>query len=139
MRYSVSSVSKGNTAMTNDGDDSHFHPVTLDLRQARHNFGSDENLLHEIALVFIEDVPGIAAEIEAACLRNDFADVARLAHSLKGLCATFGAEPARTFAQRLELDAANCRPAVTMEKIQVLVDSLNRTIATLQNELRIIA
>ncbi len=139
MRFSVSSVSEGNAAMTNEGDSFQTRPITLDLSQARQNFGCDEGLLHEIAHVFIEDVPGIAAELQAACLRNDFTTVARLAHSLKGLCATFGAEPARTYAQRLELDAANCESAVTMEKIYFLVDSLQRTITTLQSELRISA
>ncbi len=80
--------------MASDGDDSQLGPVTLDLAQARQNFGCDENLLQEIAGVFIEDVPGIAAELEVAYLRNDLATVVRMAHSLKGLCATFGAEPA---------------------------------------------
>lgn len=139
MRSSVSSVSKGSSAMANDGEYDRVDPVTLDLPQARQNFGCDEDLLHEIALVFIEDVPGIADELQAACLRNDFVTVARLAHSLKGLCATFGAEPARTYAQRLELDAANCRSAVTLDKVQSLVESLQRTISTLQSELRISA
>ena len=138
MRFRVSSVSKGNVAMTNDGDN-RFDPVTLDLSQTRQNFGCDENLLHEIAHVFIEDVPQIAAELEAACLRNDYTTVARLAHSLKGLCATFGAEPSRTYAQRLELDAVNCRSAVTMDKINSLINSLHQTIVTLQSELRISA
>lgn len=139
MRLSVSSVTKGDLVMPSDGDNKSANSVTLDLMQARHNFGSDENLLHEIATVFIEDVPGIAGELEAACLRGDFIVVARLAHSLKSLCATFGAEPARSYAQRLELDASNCRSAVTMEKIHVLVESLNCTISQLQNELRISA
>ncbi len=125
--------------MANDGDNCEERPVTLDLPQARQNFGCDENLLQEIALVFIEDVPGIVAELEAACLRNDLQTVARLAHSLKGLCATFGAEPARTYAQRLELDATNCRTGVQTERIQTLVDSLHQTIMTLQSELRISA
>ncbi len=139
MRSSVSSVSKGSSAMSNDGEFDRVNPVTLDLPQARQNFGCDEDLLHEIALVFIEDVPAIAAELEAACLRNDFVTVARLAHSLKGLCATFGAEPARTYAQRLELDAANCRAAVSLDKIHALIESLQQTITTLQSELRISA
>ncbi len=103
--------------------------MTLDLTQARLNFGSDENLLHEIANVFVEDVPGIADELKAAWLRNDFQTVARLAHSLKGLCATFGAEPSRTYAQRIELDATNCRSAVTMEKVYKLLDTLQQTLS----------
>lgn len=118
-------------------NDGHSDVITLDLVQARENFGSDEALLHEIANVFIEDVPLIAAELEEACTRKDAATVCRLAHSLKGLCATFGAEPARTYAQRIECHAASQRePAVTCEQVRVLVRLLDRTIATLRSELR---
>ncbi len=125
--------------MSEDGDERSLQPVTLDLSKTRKNIGSDESLLREIVSVFIEDVPQILAELQAACLRNDYRGVALQAHSLKGLCDTFGAEPARTFAQRLELDATNSSDAVTMEKIHRLVDSLNRTIAALQHELRLSA
>lgn len=125
--------------MPDDGDEKKFQPVTLNLSETRKNIGCDEELLREIANVFIEDVPQIILDLQAACLRNDYQTVALLAHSLKGLCATFGAEPARTIAQRLELDAANCRAAVTMEKIYKLVDSLQQTIAALQHELRLSA
>ena len=111
--------------------------ITLDLGQARENFGRDEALLHEIATVFIEDVPMIVAELEEACARQDIATVQRLAHSLKGLCATFGAEPARTYAQGIECNAATQREsAVTCEQVRVLVRLLERTIATLRSELR---
>lgn len=125
--------------MSGDEAEKKLNPVTLDLSETRRNIGSDEDLLHEIANVFIEDVPQMLAELQAACLRNDYPTVALLAHSLKGLCATFSAEPARTFAQRLELDATNCPEAVTLEKIQRLVDFLQQTIAALQSELRLSA
>lgn len=118
-------------------NDGHPDSITLDLVQARENFGCDEALLHEIANVFIEDVPMIVAELEEACARKDIATVRRLAHSLKGLCATFGAEPARTYAQGIECNAATQREsAVTCEQVRVLVRLLERTIATLRSELR---
>jgi HPt (histidine-containing phosphotransfer) domain-containing protein len=111
--------------------------ITLDLVQARENFGCDEALLHEIANVFIEDVPLIVAELQEACARKDAPTVCRLAHSLKGLCATFGAEPARTYAQGIECNAATHREsAVTCDQVRVLVRLLERTIATLRSELR---
>ncbi len=111
--------------------------ITLDLYQARQNFGCDEALLQEIASVFIEDVPQIVAELEQACLRNDITTVCRLAHSLKGLCATFGAEPARTYAQHIEYDASGDRQnMITRDRISTLIRSLEQTIATLRSELR---
>ena len=129
-----------NSNLPTSGDfgssDGHSDVITLDLGQARENFGCDEALLHEIAHVFIEDVPMIVAELEEACARQDTPTVRRLAHSLKGLCATFGAEPARTYAQGLECNAATHREsAVTCEQVRVLVRLLDRTIATLRSEL----
>jgi len=117
--------------------DAHVAAITLDLGQARENFGCDEALLQEIANVFIEDVPMIVAELEEACARQDTATICRLAHSLKGLCATFGAEPARTYAQGIECKAASQRESsVTCEQVRVLVGLLERTIDTLRSELR---
>ena len=115
-------------------------PVTLDLALARENFGSDEALLCEIANVFIEDVPQLVAELVQACQNADASTVCRMAHSLKGLCATFGAEPARTYAQRIEHDCCDGRAtAVTSERINRLAQTLQRTIATLRSELRLSA
>jgi HPt (histidine-containing phosphotransfer) domain-containing protein len=110
----------------------------LDLVQARENFGADESLLCEIATVFIEDVPLLVAELEQASQRGDTATVCRMAHSLKGLCATFGAEPARTYAQSIEHDCS-CANTVTRERIRTLILSLEHTIATLRSELRLSA
>ncbi|MCC6510304.1 MAG: Hpt domain-containing protein [Pirellulaceae bacterium] len=124
---------------TSDGEivDVHDEAITLDLGQARQNFGCDESLLQEIATVFIEDVPQIATELQEACSRNDVPTVCRLAHSLKGLCATFGAEPARTYAQHIEHEAASSsRAVVSHERVQILVHSLEQTIQTLRSELR---
>lgn len=114
--------------------------VTLDLVLARQNFGCDEELLCEIATVFIEDVPLLITELEDACQRGDSMTVRRMAHSLKGLCATFGAEPARTHAQRIENDCAACDSApVNQEQVRRLVLLLERTMATLRSELRLSA
>ena len=112
--------------------------VTLDLTMARENFGSDEALLCEIAIVFIEDVPQLIAELEQACRNSDSGTVCRMAHSLKGLCATFGAEPARTYAQGIEHDCCEGR-VVPGQRIDLLVQSLRRTMATLRSELRLSA
>jgi HPt (histidine-containing phosphotransfer) domain-containing protein len=115
-------------------------PVTLDLPLARENFGCDEALLCEIATVFIEDVPQLIAQLEHACQANDKSTVCRTAHSLKGLCATFGAEPARTYAQNIEQECGqNGDAAITCERLQPLILALEHTIATLRSELRLSA
>ncbi len=114
--------------------------ITLDLALARENFGSDEKLLCEIAGVFIEDVPQLIAELEKAYKNADTTSVCRLAHSLKGLCATFGAEPARKYAQCIEQECCEGRSAsITPEQIERLVQSLQSTMAMLRSELRLSA
>ncbi len=136
----VASVIKGDQSVANDSysDDSEScDAVTLDLTQARMNLGYDDSLLREIATVFIEDVPLIAAELEEALQSSDTSTVCRLAHSLKGLCATFGAEPARTYAQRVEIEAASeGTMAINHPRIQALLHALESTVDTLRNEMR---
>lgn len=112
--------------------------ISLDLKQARHNFGSDEALLCEIAIVFIEDVPLLVEQLEQAFQHGDEQTVCRMVHSLKGLCATFGAEPTRSIAQRIEHDCTHdAFESVTLERITQLVVKLEQTVATLRSELQI--
>jgi len=136
----VSRVMNSKKPALKNVDEESFEAVTLDLALARENFGSDEILLCEIATVFIEDVPLLIEEMQQACARGDTATVCRMAHSLKGLCATFGAEPARTYAQRIEHDCCDGSSAcVTSDRVHVLVQSLHQTIDALRSELRLTA
>lgn len=140
MGWSVLNVMKNEKPVLRNPVDEPSEPVTLDLALARENFGSDESLLCEIATVFIEDVPLLVAQFEQACEQHDLATMRRMAHSLKGLCATFGAEPARTYAQRIEQDCASGDGSnITCDRIRTFVRSLEDTIASLRSELRLSA
>jgi signal transduction histidine kinase/CheY-like chemotaxis protein/HPt (histidine-containing phosphotransfer) domain-containing protein len=65
----------------------------------------DEALLDEVAGMFAADVPGYLAEIDAALAAGDVDRLARAAHTVKGLFATFVSPDGQAVALRLEQDA----------------------------------
>ena len=64
--------------------------------------GGDEELLTEIARLFLEDSPSIMADIRLAVISKDAPRLEHAAHSLKGSVANFGADPVRDAAFELE-------------------------------------
>ena len=74
----------------------------LDRQLALSRVGSDQELLREIANLFIEDCPRALAEIQDAVERGDPAKLESAAHALKGSVANFGARAAVEAAFRLE-------------------------------------
>ncbi|MFO1064713.1 MAG: Hpt domain-containing protein [Pirellulales bacterium] len=106
----------------------------LDLDEALRNLGGDEDLLCEIAKVFVDDVPALARDLEIAFDQSDYRSARLIAHSLKGLCATFGAEPARSRAQTLEhLFADGVGSTVSAADIHSLATALDDTIHLLRS------
>ena len=77
-------------------------PVKLDLDITRANLNDDSELIRIIATVVIEDLPSLVSELQAACVSHDRERVRLVAHSIKGLGATFHAEPLMQFAETLE-------------------------------------
>lgn len=74
----------------------------LDRQLALSRVGGDEELLKEIAAVFLEDYPNSLREIRTAIDSGDSSLLERSAHSLKGSVANFGARDAVASAWRLE-------------------------------------
>lgn len=64
--------------------------------------GGDEELLKEIADIFLEDYPKVFAEIEAALACGDARRLEQSAHTLKGSAGNFGAKAVVETASRLE-------------------------------------
>ena len=64
--------------------------------------GGDEDLLREIASIFLDEYPALIQEIRTAVAAMDAKGVERAAHSLKGSVANFGAQSATEAAFRLE-------------------------------------
>lgn len=62
----------------------------------------DEDLFRQLAQMFIDDAAASRTGLAAAVAAEDWADVERLAHTLKGLFATFAADAAEQAAMELE-------------------------------------
>jgi HPt (histidine-containing phosphotransfer) domain-containing protein len=74
----------------------------LDREVALLRVGGDEELLKEIADIFIEDYPKVLSEIRAAIDGGDAKRLEVSAHTLKGSVANFGARIIVESAARLE-------------------------------------
>ena len=74
----------------------------LDRAYALQRVGGDEELLKEIAAIFLEDYPNSLAEIRIAIANSDARRLETSAHTLKGSAANFGARAAVDSALRLE-------------------------------------
>jgi len=74
----------------------------LDRQVALLRVGGDEELLKEIAVIFLEDYPRVLAEIRDAIASNDAKQLEAAAHTLKGSVGNFGAAAVVASALRLE-------------------------------------
>ena len=75
----------------------------LDLAAALARVGGDEELLKEIAEMFVDQCPDALAEVHRAVESNDSDALQNAAHSLKGSVGNFGAKAAFEAALRLEM------------------------------------
>jgi two-component system, sensor histidine kinase and response regulator len=105
----------------------------MNLREAMHRLGGDEELLRELAEMFFED-----AEALLGVVREGYADpaqiqeVRRAAHSLKGLSSNFGAQRTMTAAFAVEKLAE----ASKVTELAPAVDELEQEVARLNAGLR---
>jgi HPt (histidine-containing phosphotransfer) domain-containing protein len=76
--------------------------AVFDRARALEYVGDSEQLLLEIAAIFLEHTPKVLAEIHTAIVARDPNTLERAAHTLKGSVSVFGAEVARAAAQELE-------------------------------------
>lgn len=77
--------------------------LVLNKAVALDRVGGDEELLAEVAQLFIEDYPNSVGEIEEALRTGDAKKLERAAHSLKGAASNFGADVVVKSALALEV------------------------------------
>lgn len=86
-----------------------MHPtqrlVSFDHQLALERIGGDEELLREIAVIFLEEYPAMVEQIRTAVAGNDGETVARAAHKLKGSLGAFSADTGVALARDLETQA----------------------------------
>jgi two-component system, sensor histidine kinase and response regulator len=77
--------------------------MVLDRAVALDRVGGDEELLAEVAQLFLEDYPNSMREIDEAVSKGDAKLLERAAHTLKGAASNFGANPVVDSAFALEM------------------------------------
>lgn len=77
--------------------------MMLNRQIALERVGGDEELLREIARLFLDECPRLMGHIREAIDAGDTRRLEREAHSLKGSVANFGAEPVVQAALALEV------------------------------------
>jgi HPt (histidine-containing phosphotransfer) domain-containing protein len=70
----------------------------------------DEEIYLEVAAMFVADAPGMLGELDQALAAGDWPALTRVAHTLKGLLATFAAESGEAAARQLEAGARAGNP-----------------------------
>ena len=74
----------------------------LDKAVALDRLGGDEELLQEVAELFLEEYPPLMTQIRSAIGNGNSQELERSAHSLKGSVANFGSDVAWQAALNLE-------------------------------------
>ncbi|MBV8266129.1 MAG: response regulator [Planctomycetaceae bacterium] len=101
--------------------------TTLDLALALEEVDGEEELLREIAQVFLEDHPRLMATLREAVAACDPELLRRAAHTLKGAVANFAAHEAVAVAHRLEAmgrDGSASEAGPVLSELEALVDGL---------------
>lgn len=66
--------------------------------------------LHEIVEMFVEEMPGRIRDLQQQFATNDWDELARLAHQLKGAAGSYGFDQITPYAARLERSVRNGLP-----------------------------
>ena len=103
----------------------------LDRELALSRVGGDEDLLKEIAAIFLEDYPNSIQEIRTAIETGDAKRLETSAHTLKGSVANFGARVAVESALRLE----QMGRAQHLEESSEMLRALEQALSALRPEL----
>ena len=92
----------------------------LDCAVALERLGGDEELLREVASLFLDEYPMLLREIRTAASARDAEALQRAAHSMKGSVSNFGAEGVYQAAFALEKKGR----AGDLESLEPCIDRL---------------
>jgi HPt (histidine-containing phosphotransfer) domain-containing protein len=106
-------------------------PPALDRRTALKQLGGDEELLAEIAGLFVADAPGLLDAIRAGVEAGDADAVKRAAHTLKGSSGCVGGTHVAAAAARLEALGAADDLSDAAAPVETLSSELTRLLGAL--------
>lgn len=104
--------------------------ASFDPSIAMRQVGDDPEVLREVMELFIQEAAKQEADVRLAVERRDPKSLERVAHSIKGACAIFGAAAAQDAAYRLEQlgragsfeGAADAMASLTTETARLTLD-----------------
>ena len=109
--------------------------ILLDWDQALANADGSDELLMELAQVFIETYPAMLKDVRDAIDNRDAPVLQRTAHSLKGSARVFAAGPATESALKLELMGADANFEGVEEAWNDLVDQIDQLMSVITDRL----
>ncbi|MFT5233555.1 MAG: HPt (histidine-containing phosphotransfer) domain-containing protein [Candidatus Krumholzibacteriia bacterium] len=77
----------------------------IDESRLMEEFGGDTEILSELRDLFLEHAPPLYESLLQAMVAQDLTAIARDAHSLKGACATYGAQRIAMVCKAIEMAA----------------------------------
>lgn len=96
------------------------------------NLGADRHLVQILAGFFVESMPDLIEELSHAIHRKSLPDIERLAHSIRGLAATFSPAGILEAARRIEV----CGRSGDLNDVEQLFHYLRQDVHTLTCELQ---
>jgi HPt (histidine-containing phosphotransfer) domain-containing protein len=123
------------TVQSRSGQNSPSKDV-MDVEDALHRLGEDQELLRDIAQIYLEDAPAMVEKIHHAASQGDTSALQRAAHSLKGLAATLSAAEVAGAAARLEHMAASRNLSDTAKAVSEIDQHVSDLNAAVQQLLR---
>ncbi len=120
---STSQIAGQSTSTTGTGQ-----AVVMDVQNALPHFGLDPEQYTEIFGEFQLSLPGRMAEMEKAFNAKDFAQLARLAHNLKGVAANVGAMRLSEYSAQLDEQCDNAQ----LEQIAQTLEAIRNAMEWLQ-------
>ena len=87
----------------------------------------------ELVTTFLEEAPGMLADLRSAHAKADADSFRRAAHSLKSNASTFGAVTLAGLARTLELNGPAAEPARALTSLDVLDAEYKRAAAALKD------
>jgi two-component system sensor histidine kinase/response regulator len=96
----------------------------VDWKRALEVVASDEELLHDVVEIYLDECPKMVEDMRRSVLEEDHDTLQRAAHTLKGSMRYFGIETVFQRAQELEEIGRNHRSQVAAVKLAELEESL---------------
>jgi HPt (histidine-containing phosphotransfer) domain-containing protein len=106
--------------------------IEFDVPRALDRVGGDRILLARIIDFVVEDSPDLVHRIETSLENDEFGEVERAAHSLKGLVANVYCDAVQSRAVEIEMLARSGNRAAILRALESLTDLMEPMVAKLE-------